>query len=224
MRSVIGAVFVSSFAVACASSPTPPAGSATTVLYSAEDVQRSELPRVSPACTGKQFDADDPDPRCLRHRAGEAAPDPKALAVTVHADSIAKSGHETDLVVEMRNASGKPLTLDVDPACSFEPTATDGTNQSFETDCGGICGSTGEPNVLHVTLDPDGVVVKRVRFFATQTRVVVGPHGDCEEHAVGALPPGRYKVTVSLPWAYPSSEAPGRLDARMVDVPLTITP
>ena len=202
----------------CASNPSPAPVAATTLSSGSPGA-------AAEACKGAQFDADDPDPRCMRHQPStDDAPSPSALKVSVHADSVAKSGHEAVLVVELRNASGAPLTLDVDSACAWDATATDGVHNSFETDCGGVCGRGEEPSVLHVTLDPDGVVVKRVHFYAVEKRVVMGPHDKCEEHSAGGLPPGRYKVSVALPWSEPSKDTPGTLVARTVDVPLTVTP
>jgi hypothetical protein len=128
------------------------------------------------------------------------------------------------LVVELRNVSGAPLPVDVDSACAWTATATDGEHTSFETDCGGICGPGPDPSLLRVTLDPDGVIVKRVHFYATQTREVQAAHDRCEQHSAGALPPGRYKVSIVLPWSEPEAEHPGVLVARTVDVPLTVTP
>jgi hypothetical protein len=117
------------------------------------------------SCKGAQFDADDPDPRCLHHHpSDDAAPAEGALKVAVHADSVAKSGRDAVLVVEMRNVSGAPLPLDVDSACAWETTATDGEHNSLESDCD------------------------------------------------GGLPPGRYTVSVHLPWS------------RSADVPVTVTP
>src|SRR4051812_17227101 len=132
MRSSFFGVVVAAGLVACASTqPTAPV--AATTLSSGSATPES--------CKGAQFDADDPDPRCLRHHpADDAAPSPSALKVTVHADSVAKSGHDAVLVVEMRNVTAAPLTLDVDSACAWDATATDGVHNSFESDCGGICG------------------------------------------------------------------------------------
>jgi len=215
MRSSLLGLVISAGLVACASTPTPPV--AATTLSSASAAPES--------CKGAQFDADDADPHCLRHHpSSDAAPSPSALKVTVHADSVAKSGHDAVLVVEMRNVSPAPLALDVDSACAWDVTATDGVHNSFESDCGGICGRGEEPSVLHVTLDPDGVVVKRVHFYAVQKRVITNAHEQCEEHSAGGLPPGRYTVSVALPWSEPSKEHPGSLVARTVDVPVTVTP
>jgi hypothetical protein len=187
--------------VACASS-TPPPVAATTLSSGATE-----------SCRGGQFDADDPDPRCLHHHVSETAPPASsALKVTVHADSVAKAGHEADLVVEMRNVTAAPLAVDVDSSCAWLATATDGEHNSLESDCKDECEHGTEPNVLHVTLDPDGVVVKKVRFYAVQTRGIENDHDQCEHHSAGALPPGRYTVSVHLPWS------------GSADVPLTVTP
>src|SRR5690242_17239610 len=112
---LLGAPLVLSAAlVACAASRPSPAASTTLSSATAEP------------CRGAQFDADDPDPRCLRNHASAPTPSAKALHVSLHADSVAKSGHEAVLVLEMRNVSGDPLELDVDGACAFDAVATNG--------------------------------------------------------------------------------------------------
>ena len=128
------------------------------------------------------------DPRCLHHGVGELTPSPQALSVSLAAPAIVRSGYDAGLLLELRNVSTVPIALDVDDSCgTFEATASNDKDSSFETDCLGMCGHRPEPHVLRVTLEPGGVVRKHVKFFAVQTRVVLDEHQECTERATGGL-------------------------------------
>lgn len=133
-----------------------------------------------------------------------------ALAVaTVPSPAHVRSGQTGAIVVEMRNVSGAPLTLDVDDSClAFTAEAENAGARSLDTECGGLCGSA--PTMLRVTLDPGGVVRKRVDFEAIMRSV----KGDaCTERVLGPLPAGQYTLRVFLPWTDPKP-IPGNADAR----------
>jgi hypothetical protein len=220
MKWALTGIVVASFAsllsvVACAPSRAPE--TASTTLSSG-----SSAAPVADVCRGATFDADDADPRCLRSRVTAPPPAAKDLQVTLHADSVAKAGHEAVLVLEMRNVSSAPLTLDVDSGCAFKAVATNGEASSFETDCGGLCTSAPEAQVLHVALAPQGVIVKRVHFYATELREIMGDKDRCEQHSAGPLPPGRYTLSVALPWADPDNT--GAEITRKVEGTITVTP
>jgi hypothetical protein len=118
--------------------------------------------------------------------------------------------------------SGAPLPLDVDDSClTFTGQAENGSARSFDSECGGLCGSS--PTMLRVTLEPGGVVRKRVDFEAVM-RSVKGD--ECTERVLGPLPPGRYTLTVFLPWTDPKP-IPGNADARdsrVLEAPLVVDP
>jgi hypothetical protein len=198
--------------VACAHEGTPPASSQTTLSSGT----------VSDACKGAQFDADDPDPRCVRHDVSSPAPPKDAIKVTLHADSIVKSGAESVLVVEMRNVTSEPITLDVDTTCAFAAVAKNDEASSYESDCA-LCMRGADSSVLHVVLAPDGVVVKRIHFYAIEKRVSL-LHDKCDESSLGPLPPGRYALTVTLPWSDPNPENPSNTDARRIAAAITVAP
>ena len=125
----------------------------------------------------------------------------------------------------MQNATDEPLLLDVDDACgTFEAQASNATSNSFESDCFGACGRGPEAHVLRVTLEPGGVIRKKVKFYAVQTRLVADDREECVTRTVGGLPPGAYSLQVTLPWtdAIPGDPAVSR--PRVIEAPLTITP
>jgi len=176
-------------------------------------------------CRGTSFDADQADPRCLHHGVGELTPSPQALSVSLAAPAIVRSGYDAGLLLELRNVSTVPIALDVDDSCgTFEATASNDKDSSFETDCLGMCGHRPEPHVLRVTLEPGGVVRKHVKFFAVQTRVVLDEHQECTERATGGLPPGDYTLRVTLPWTDALPEHPEVSRPRVFESSLHVTP
>jgi hypothetical protein len=64
--------------------------------------------------------------------------------------------------------------------------------------------------MLHLTLEPNGVLVKRVDFEAVM-RSIRGD--DCAEKVLGPLPAGSYALRIFLPWSDPKP-IPGNADAR----------
>ena len=178
-------------------------------------------------CRGAHFDADSPDARCLHHSNGEQLPAPSALRVALEGSPVAqtRSGYDAGLVLEMTNVSSEPLSLDLDDSCgTFEAQASNSTTSSYESDCFGACGGSPEPHVLRLTLEPGGVVRKRVKFVAVQTRIVMDVHDDCVERTVGALPPGAYDLRVTLPWTDPIPSDPAVTRLRVLTAQLTVTP
>jgi hypothetical protein len=177
------------------------------------------------ACRGMAFDADAADPRCLHHGVIEHTPPASALRVGFASAPVARSGYDAGLVLQMQNATDEPLLLDVDDACgTFEAQASNAAANSFESDCFGACGRGPEPHVLRVTLEPGGVIRKRVKFFAVQTRLVADDREECVTRTIGGLPPGAYSLQVTLPWtdAIPGDPAVSR--PRVIEAPLTVTP
>jgi hypothetical protein len=176
-------------------------------------------------CRGSLFDADNADPRCLHHSLGTQAPTPSALRVALASTPVARSGFDAGLVVEMMNVSSEPLSLEVDDSCgTFEAQASNPTTNSYESDCFGICGGKPDPHVLRVMLEPGGVVKKKVRFYAVQTRIQLDEHEECVEKTVGALPPGAYDLRVTLPWTDPIPDDPAITRPRVLTSQLTVTP
>jgi hypothetical protein len=192
-------------------------------------------------CRGVTFDADDADPRCLHHGTGVESPAPSGLQIalasaragegesTLHEASssplVAKSGYDARLVVELKNTSHEPLPVDLDDSCgTFEAQASNESANSFESDCFGACGNGPEPHVFSVTLEPGGIVRKKVKFYAVQRRVIMDEHQECVTRTLGSLPPGEYQLRVTLPWTDPVPDDPTVMRPRVVEAPLTITP
>ncbi len=175
------------------------------------------------ACRGAEFDFDRAPPACVVPRAELTTPPAGALAVTtVPAPAHVSSGKTGTIALEMRNVSGAPLTLDVDDSClDFTAEAENAAAKSMDTECGGLCGSA--PTMLRVTLEPNGVLRKRVDFEAVMRSI----KGDaCTEKVLGPLPPGRYTLRIFLPWTDPKP-IPGNADARASRVfegPLVVDP
>jgi hypothetical protein len=176
-------------------------------------------------CRGSSFDADNADPRCLHHGVGQLTPPPDQLRVSLAAPASVRSGYDAGLVLEMRNVSQEPLALDVDDSCgTFEATAANDKDTSYETDCFDVCGSGPEPHVLRVTLEPGGVVRKHVKFYAVETRVVQNEHQECVQRTTGGLPPGDYALRVTLPWTDAVAEHPEVSRPRVFEASLQVTP
>ena len=161
-------------------------------------------------CRGREFDFDRPPAACIVPHAQLATPPVGALAVTtIPAPAHVKSGKTGAIVVELRNVTGAPLTFDVDDSClAFTAEAESGAVKSMDSECGGLCGSA--PSMLHLTLEPNGVLVKRVDFEAVM-RSIRGD--DCAEKVLGPLPAGSYALRIFLPWSDPKP-IPGNADAR----------
>lgn len=176
-------------------------------------------------CRGARFDADNADPRCLHHSVGAQSPAPSGLRVSIASPPVARSGYDAGLVLEMTNASREPMPLEVDDSCgTFEAQASSPQASSFESDCFGVCGGSPDPHVLRVTLEPGGVVQKKVKFFAVQTRIVMDQREECVTKTVGALPPGSYDLRVTLPWTDPIPDDPAVTRPRVLTSQLTVTP
>jgi hypothetical protein len=176
-------------------------------------------------CRGASFDADHADERCLHHGVGQLTPPPSALQVSLAAPAQVRSGYDAGLTLEMRNVSAEPLELDVDDACgTFEATASNENSNSFETDCFDLCGRGPEPHVLRVTLEPNGVVKKHVKFYAVETRIIQDEHQECVEKTTGGLPPGNYALRITLPWTDAVAEHPEVARPRVFEASLQVTP
>ena len=176
-------------------------------------------------CRGSKFDADHADPRCLHHGVGSNTPPASAVRVSLSQNATARTGYDAGLSVDIVNVSHAPLLLDMDSSCgTFEGQASNATATSFESDCFGFCESGPEPHVLRVTLEPDGVIHKKVKFYAVQTRVVMNDHDACVQRTVGGLPAGVYDLRITLPWTDAVPEDPGVTRPRVVESRLTVTP
>ena len=202
---------------------TPPAPAPVAEEPAADDPPpegRAAAPSAS-TCEGSEFDADDPPRACVAKRRTLADPPHGALEMTVSpSPAIVKSGASATFVLTMKNATGAPLPLELTFGCNaFLAEAANDSATTFEVECGGLCGQ-GQP--LRVTLAPQGVVHKRVRLDANMRRI---DGKDCVERQLGPLPPGRYTMTIDLPWTDPSP-IPGNPQARksrVVEVPLEVT-
>lgn len=175
-------------------------------------------------CRGIAFDADNPDPRCLvpHHEIKNVPAD--ALRLRLTQSATIRSGQQAQFVLEMQNASGRPLPLEIDDSCgAFEAEASNEKATTFESECGGLCGGGPDAKILRVTLEPGGAIRKKVSLTATMRRVVA--KGDeCTERVTGALPPGTYTLQIPLPWSEPMRDNPGSMAARIFSAPLVVTP
>ena len=182
---------------------------------------------IADPCRGALFDADNADPRCLHHGVGTAgARAAGASRVALASTPVVRSGYDGGFVVEMTNVTSEPLALDLDDSCgTFEGQASSPELNSFESDCFGMCAGGPDPHVLRVSLEPGGVVRKKVRFYAVQTRVMLDSHEECvDPKTVGALPPGPYDLRVTLPWTDPIPDDPEVTRPRVLTAQLTVTP
>lgn len=146
-------------------------------------------------CTGTRFDLDAVDPRCFVAYDAEARVSLRDLRFELR-DARVASGERASFTLEVTNASAAPLELGVPGDClAWEAIAIapDGA-RSFETECGGLCGRSGE--MPRVTLAPGGVATKRIDFEAVRTRI----HGDDCAIEKAPLPPGPYALAIALPW------------------------
>jgi hypothetical protein len=176
-------------------------------------------------CDGTSFDADNADPRCIHHGVGSNTPPADALRVSLSKGASVRSGYDAGLSVDIVNVSKHPVSLDMDSSCgTFEGQASNGSTNSYETDCLGLCENGPEPHVLRVTLEPGGVIHKKVKFYAVQTRVVMNDKDACVTRSIGALPPGDYDLQVTLPWTDPVPGDPGVTRPRVLESKLTVTP
>jgi hypothetical protein len=215
MRALVGA-FGASVLVGCFGAHHVPIDGATTLSSGTAD-----------PCRGAQFDADHADPRCLHHSAGTQSPAPAGLRVALAGSPVAtaRSGYDAGLVLEMTNESKEPLAVELDDSCgTFEAQASNQGASSFESDCFGACGTGPESHTLRVILEPGGVVRKRVKFYAVQTRIQLDEREECVTKTTGALPPGAYDLRVTLPWTDPVPEDPSVTRPRVLLAQLTVTP
>jgi len=149
------------------------------------------------------------------------APSPGALTFRVVEPATCRSGERATFTVEMQNATSAPVTVDFENGClNWDTQADDGKHFTLEGEYGGLCGM--EQRTLRVTLEPGGVVHKKVSLTATMQRVT----DDGKEQTLGPLPPGRYRMTITLPWT-DNKPIPGNDQARasrVLETPLIVTP
>lgn len=182
----------------CAASPRPVAN------------REPQLHQTDAACRGSSFDADEASSTCAVPAGTPRTPPREALSIRIaERPAVVRSGETAVFTLEIRNVTTAPLAFDLESSClAWEAEASNATASTFESDCGGLCGR--EPTMLRFTLDPGGVVRKRVRLTATMRRV----GGDeCKEESLGPLPVGSYTMQVTLPWT-DASPIPGNEQAR----------
>lgn len=161
-------------------------------------------------CRGLRFDLDAPDARCLVPHDRLASPDFAALAIRLReAPARVRSGETATFTLDLENASTVPLDVPVPEGCLvWETVASNARASSFESECGGLCGSG--PTMTRVTLEPGGLLTKKIDFAATRMQVV---GEECETRDGGPLPPGDYTLSITLPWTMPAP-IPGNARAR----------
>jgi hypothetical protein len=198
------------------------------LLLAASALACAQAPVQAPApsrdpCRGTSFDADAPPVACMvKSEQAPRAPSPGALKLQVIEQATIRSGAQATFTLEMQNATAAPLTIDFLDGCeNWDAQADDGKHRTFESECGGLCGT--QPQMLRATVDPGGVVRKRVTLRATMRRVA---GDDCKEKSLGPLPPGRYMMTVVLPWTDPKPipEDDSARASRIFETPLVVTP
>jgi hypothetical protein len=210
--------FAVALTAACAARPAPTNAPAPVPAVAQEPAA------VAPAdpCRGARFDADRPDPRCLRRGEPRKSPDAQAVALRLlEPNPSVKSGAERTFTLEIANTSSADLPVTLYFGCgAFSAEASNDRATTFESECGGLCG---QGDVLDLTLVPGGVIHKRVRIEAVMRKV----DGDaCTERELGPLPPGAYTLEVSLPWSdpTPTAEEPDAHSSRTFRTPLVVEP
>jgi hypothetical protein len=157
---------------------------------------------------------------------GSKGPSPSASQLVATIDPVVvRSGAMADATVRFTNATGEPLTFDVAEGCTAFDAYIEtqrGQPVSFVNDCsfGALCGGM---RTVRVTLPPRGVLRARSRVEAVVHRLVARDQ-DCEERREGGVAPGKYALSIELPFADPDSDAKGTLVGRTARGEITVSP
>src|SRR5689334_1527479 len=105
-------------------------------------------------CRGRTFDADNADTRCYVPAREVANVPVEAVRIRLPTPATVRSGGTASFVLEIENVSGRPLPLELSPACgAFEAEASNEAAASFESECGGLCGWQEGAQILRVVLE-----------------------------------------------------------------------
>ena len=151
-------------------------------------------------CRGSDLRADAVLASCVVDGPGLASPPASALSARV-LEARVPSGGKANATVTLTNATRAPLAFDLTDGCgAFEAfiETPDAKPVSYQNECalGGLCGGARR---ARVTLEPGGALRATVAVDASIRRLE--PSGDsCKEVPGGPVPPGRYRLVVSLPF------------------------
>jgi hypothetical protein len=189
-------------------------------------------------CNGASIDLADAKKRCTVRDHCRPSPPPTALVITV-APVTVKSGRKAEAEIVLANATGAPLTFDLDNTFSLEGSivGSDGKPVNRAGDCGGggivgVLGGKHPPKpTVRVTLAPAGRLRATVIVDASVlTNVAIG--GDagsfglvrCKEERGPPIGAGRYKLSISLPLFDLNPKNPGTALGRTATTDVTVTP
>lgn len=197
-----------------------------------------ETERSNP-CRGADLVFDKVSKRCAVSDACRPAPSAKDLTITVGPATVA-SGGRTEVEVVLANATAAPLTFDLENARGFEAAIVgpDGKPVSRFDDCGGgivgVLGGSDHKPTIRVTLVAGGRLRARVPVEAVVRRTVgaqrsAGGAGfagliRCKEKRGPAVPPGRYRLSISLPLFDENPQNPGTGLGRTTATDVTVGP
>jgi len=192
-------------------------------------------------CNGALLDLAAAKKHCTVRDQCRPSPPATDLVVTV-APVTVKSGQKAGAEIVLANATGAPLTFDLENTFPLEASivGSDGKPVNRVGDCGGgivgILGGKHPPKpTVRVTLAPAGRLRAIVVVDASVLKTV-GIGGDksagggfggliqCKEERGPPIAPGRYKLSIALPLFDPNPRNPGTALGRTAATDVTVTP
>jgi hypothetical protein len=192
-------------------------------------------------CNGPSIDLKEAKKHCTVRDHCRPSPPPTDLVVTV-APVTVKSGRKAEAEIVLANATGAPLTFDLDNAFPLEASIVgpDGKPVNRVGDCGGagivgVLGGKHAPKpTVRVTLAPEGRLRATVIVDASVLKnVAVGGETAsggglglvrCKDERGPPVAPGRYKLSIALPLFDLNPKNPGTALARTATTDVTVTP
>jgi len=192
-------------------------------------------------CNGALLDLAAAKKHCTVRDQCRPSPPATDLVVTV-APVTVKSGQKAGAEVVLANATGTPLTFDLENTFTLEASivGSDGKPVNRVGDCGGgivgVLGGKHPPKpTVRVTLAPGG----RLRAIVTVDASVLKTVGiggekssgggfvglvECKEERGPPVAPGRYKLSIALPLFDLNPKNPGTALRRTAMTDVTVTP
>ena len=193
-------------------------------------------------CNGDLIDLTEAKKHCTVRDECRPSPRPTDLVVTV-APVTVKAGGKAEAEIVLANATGAPLTFDLDNTFPLEASIVglDGKPVNRFGDCGGagivgVLGGKHAPKpTIRVTLVPGGSLRATVAVEASVLNNVAvggGPASGggfaglvrCKDERGPPVAPGRYKLSITLPLSDPNPKNPGTDIGRTAATDVTVTP
>jgi hypothetical protein len=193
-------------------------------------------------CNGASLDLREAKKHCTVRDHCRPSPPATDLVITV-APLTVKSGRKADAEIVLANATGAPLTFDLENTFPLEASIVgpDGKPVNRVGDCGGagivgVLGGKHAPKpTVRVTLAPGGRLRATVMVDASVLENVA-VDGDtalgrgfgglvrCKEKRGAPVAPGRYQLSIALPLFDLNPKNPGTAVSRTATTDLTVTP